>query len=319
MTELLAGKYELLRRIGSGGMADVWSAIQHGEAGLRRPVAVKRMLPALADNTDFTKMFLEEARIVSSLDHPNIVSLVDFCEAGDERLIVLELVDGMDFGRWILEHARRREPTPWTVVAAVGIDVLRALTAAHERRDESGRPAPVFHRDVTPSNILLSKYGTVKLGDFGVARAMDRVTLTTPGVVKGKLAYVAPEIVGGERAGPSTDLYSLGVVLWEALAMRRLFNGVSELELFVKVGQAAVPSLREERHDVPDSLHAVIEPLVAKSPHERFESARVAQAALTEALRAEGAFLTTDELARSVEETRASAEAHGAQDPRPTR
>ncbi|MEM9069401.1 MAG: serine/threonine-protein kinase [Myxococcota bacterium] len=185
-----AGKYELLERIGFGGMAEVWRAHAHGEAGFRRPVAVKRLLPNLAGDEVFGAMLLEEARVVAALDHPNIVQTIDFRREDDTQfLLVMELVDGINLGSWIRHHQRARETTPWPLVAMIAMDVLRALSAAHERKDEQGRASPIFHRDVSPSNVLLGKHGNVKLGDFGLARAMDRVTLTTPGVVKGKLSY----------------------------------------------------------------------------------------------------------------------------------
>ncbi len=299
--DLLLGKYALVEKAGSGGMATVWRAICHGAAGFELPVAVKRMHPGLALSEDFADMFVEEARIVSALQHPNVVRVHDFCRDELQRFfIVLEWVDGVDLGRWVKVHERSGAPTPWSLVGTVGLGVLRALAAAHGRRDVEGRPAPIFHRDVTPANVLLGPYGEVKLGDFGLARAMDRVTLTTPGVVKGKLAYVAPELVGGARASVGSDLYSLGVVLWEALAGRRLFEGENEIELFVRVGRAAVPALAGERDDLPAGLVAVVERLLAKRPEDRFLVAEEAGDALQHAIEDAGARENVAGLAASV-------------------
>ncbi|MEO0323371.1 MAG: serine/threonine-protein kinase [Myxococcota bacterium] len=299
--DLLLGKYQLVEKAGSGGMATVWRAICHGAAGFELPVAVKRMHPGLALSEDFADMFVEEARVVSALQHPNVVRVHDFCRDELQRFfIVLEWIDGVDLGRWIKSHERSETLTPWPLVGTIGLGVLRALSAAHGRRDADGRPAPIFHRDVTPSNVLLGPYGEAKLGDFGLARAMDRVTMTTPGVVKGKIAYVAPEMVGGARASVGTDLYSLGVVLWEALAGRRLFEGKNEIELFVRVGRAAVPPLAEERDDLPPALIAVIETLLAKRPEERFLVAELAADALRSALETAGVRASAERLAASV-------------------
>ena len=211
-------------------MATVWRGCVRGAAGFARTVAIKRMLPSLSESEDFAAMFVEEARVVADLSHPNIVQVQDF--GLDERggyFIVMEWVEGLDLGRWLFSHRRDRVPTAWQSVVTVGAAIARALYCAHERVDGEGRPAPVFHRDVTPSNILIDVYGVPKLSDFGLARAMDRITLTTPGVVKGKLAYVAPELVGGHKASSASDVYSLGVVLWEALAGRRLFEAGNAL------------------------------------------------------------------------------------------
>ena len=301
----LAERYELIERIGTGGMAEVWRALLHGEAGFRRPVAIKRVLPNLATQQEFAAMFVEEARVVSMLQHPNLVQVHDFVRDAKGRFfIVMELVEGLDLGRWILHFVQRGEPTPWRVVAAVGAQIARGLAAAHGRTDEQGQPAPIFHRDVTPSNVLLGVHGTAKLTDFGLARAMDRVTMTTPGVVKGKLAYVAPELVSGQRASAGSDLYSLGVVLWEALAGRRLFGQVDDMKLFMLVGQGAAAPLAEHRAGRPPALYQVIERAMARRPEERFASGLALADALGAVLRAEGADVDPVELGTHVADVR---------------
>ncbi|MBX3249360.1 MAG: serine/threonine protein kinase [Myxococcales bacterium] len=284
----LGGRYELLDVVGRGGMASVWRAHHHGVAGFRRPVAIKQLLPSLAANDHVAAMFVEEARVVSELSHPHVVQVHDFGRDDDgQYFIAMELVEGTDLGSWIVRHVKVGKPTPWRQVVAIVQDALRGLAAAHERRDEKGVRAPVFHRDLTPSNVLISRHGQAKLADFGLARAMDRVTMTSPGVVKGKIAYVAPEMIAGARASEGSDLYSLGVVLWEALAGRRLYEGVSDLELFVRVGRGEVPPLREVRTDLPEGLCAAADRLLAKHPDERFRSAAAAREALRDVLRAD--------------------------------
>ncbi len=272
---LLGGRYELVEPAGGGGMATVWRGRVRGAAGFARTIAIKRMLPSLSESEDFAAMFVEEARVVADLSHPHIVQVQDFGQ--DERggyFIVMEWVEGLDLGRWLFAHRRAGLATPWPCVARVGGAIARALHCAHERADADDRAAPVFHRDVTPSNILIDVYGVPKLSDFGLARAMDRVTLTTPGVVKGKLAYVAPELVGGQKATAASDVYSLGVVLWEALAGRRLFEAGNELELFVKVGASQIRPIDELRSDLPEGLGACVQRATEKLMPNRYVDAR---------------------------------------------
>jgi serine/threonine-protein kinase len=297
----IAGKYQLTEPLGEGGMAMVWKGLTLGAAGFSRRVAIKRVLPELAHDTKFAAMFVEEARVVSELAHPNIVQVHDF-DHDDEGnyFIVMEYVDGIDLDKWIDGYARAGERAPWHYVAAIGIEVLRALTAAHERKDSLGRPSPVIHRDVTPTNILLGKNGIVKLADFGLAKAMDRASMTKPGTVKGKLAYMAPEVLTGRAANERSDLFCLGIVLWEALCGRKLYQGRTDLEIIMKARDANVPSLLETRPDTPAALAEVIHVALEKDPADRFESAREMQRALAAILRSQPEPTDADPLGQSV-------------------
>jgi serine/threonine-protein kinase len=172
------------------------------------------------------------------------------------------------------------------VVTAIVIDLLRALGAAHGRRNADGHPAPVFHRDVTPANVLVSVGGHVKLTDFGMARAMDRATVTAPGVLKGKMPYMAPEYIGGAEATPKTDLWSAGAILWEALALRRVRDHSDPVKIYGMASKPATP-IRELRPDIPEALAEVVMRSLAISPAERFGSAQEMLQALTAVLRAE--------------------------------
>lgn len=297
----LGAKYELISVLGRGGMATVWRAVLHGEAGFRREVAIKQLLPGIAGSEELATMFVEEARVVSALQHPNVVQVFDFGRGEDGRyFIVMELVEGLDLGTFIVRHVRLKRASTWPIVAAIGVDVLRGLGAAHERRDDHGMRAPVFHRDLTPSNVLVSRYGVSKLADFGLARAADRATVTAPGIVKGKLAYVAPEMVAGARASAASDLYSFGIVLWEALASRRVHDDVSEMELFVRVGRGDIPSITTARDDLPRGLVAVVDRLLAKHPKDRYTTAREAQLALGNLLRLEREHVSAEDVATYV-------------------
>jgi serine/threonine-protein kinase len=281
------GKYELLDKIGEGGMAIVWRATMHGAAGFTRRVAVKKIKQHLHATDRYIRMFVEEARVGSELAHPNIVQVVDFTtDAAGSYYLIMEWVEGLDLAAFCNSYARASEKPPWHLVVGIGIGALRGLAAAHERRRDDGTHAPVIHRDISPHNILLASNGVAKLSDFGLARARDRIeSLTGPGVVKGKLGYWAPEIAGGGEANQASDLYSMGIVLWECLAMERLFDGATQVALFRQVSQGVTKQLVERRADLPPRLLAAIHRALHPDPAERFPSARAMAQELAEVLR----------------------------------
>jgi serine/threonine-protein kinase len=225
----IGNKYELLEPVGEGGMAKVWRGVTHGAAGFTCRVAIKRVLAKLASDAAFVAMFVEEARVVSELQHPNIVQVHDFDQDDEGRyFIVMEWVDGVDLEEWVKSFDGR--PTPWPLVVAIGVEILRGLAAAHERIDGAGRPAPIIHRDVSPSNIMLSFDGSVKLVDFGIAKAFGVTPLvrTQRGALKGKFGYMSPEQTQHQDIDLRSDLFSAGIVLHETLSGRRLFKGQNE-------------------------------------------------------------------------------------------
>lgn len=283
---VLAGKYELIERAGAGGMAVVWRARTLGAAGFTRLVAIKRIIPHLSQNPDFVAMFVEEARVVSELQHPLITQIHDFGkdDAG-QYFLVMEWVEGCDLAQLARSFTADGGHLPWTIAAAIGIEILGALGAAHERKTSDGARAPVYHRDVTPQNILLSTNGFVKLTDFGIARAMDRATMTQPHSLKGKLSYVAPERLRSKPATAQSDIFGVGVCLWEALAGRPLYDAPTDMEVMFKVADAVVPDVREIREDVPDELHAVLQTALAKEPADRYGTAHMMARMLAEILR----------------------------------
>jgi len=282
----LAGKYELLALAGEGGMAEVFRAQTCGAAGFTRPVAVKRILPHLTDNDEFVRMFVEEARVVSELSHPNVVQIHDFDQDEDGAyFLVMEWVEGLSLLDWSEAHRGAGVLTPWPLVAAIGIEVLKALGAAHERRSQDGAHHPIYHRDVTPQNILLGVGGVVKLADFGLARAMDRARMTAPDVVKGKLSYLSPELTRGGEASAQTDIFGLGIVLWETLTGRKLFDGSGPLQVLEAVKAAEVPPLDGFRLDLPRTLEDVIKTALAAEPEQRYASTRKMVRALSNLLR----------------------------------
>ena len=283
---MLAGKYELLEKAGAGGMAVVWRARTLGAAGFSRPVAIKRIIPHLSCDPDFVAMFVEEARVVSELQHPLITQIHDFGQDEEGHyFLVMEWVDGCDLEQLARSFTADGGRLPWPVAAAIGIEVLAALHAAHTRVGADGSRAPVFHRDVTPQNILLSTDGFVKLTDFGIARAMDRATMTQPNALKGKISYVAPERLKNAPATVQSDLFGVGVCLWEALAGKQLYDAPSDMQVMFMVAEANVPDLRELRDDIPDDLMEVLRMALAKDANDRWGSAHVMARKLAELLR----------------------------------
>jgi eukaryotic-like serine/threonine-protein kinase len=257
-------------------MAVVWRAEMRGAAGFARPVAVKRMKPELLRGQVYAAMFVEEARVGAELAHPNIVQVFDFCQDSDGLYcLVLEWVEGLDLKAFANYYRQQKRAIAWPLVAAIAVGTLRGLAAAHERVSATGASAPVIHRDVSPSNIMLGINGLVKLTDFGLARARDRLhSLTAPGIVKGKVGYLAPETIKGEPVSIHSDIFGMGVVLWETLAGRALYTGATDAEILRKVQRAEVVPLDKERSDLPPRLTQIIHQALAPKPAGRFPSAR---------------------------------------------
>jgi serine/threonine-protein kinase len=229
----------------------------------------------LASQPAYVAMFVEEARLGSVLQSPNVAEVHDFVHDRGNYYMILEWIEGVDLGTWIRWHAGRNEPTRWELVAAVAVGILRGLAAAHERTGPDGRALPVVHRDVSPHNVLLTNRGMVKLIDFGLALAPDRPTETTePGIVKGKMSYLAPEIVSGGRPVPGSDQFACGSVLWEALVGRKLFDGTTDYETYTRLRDCVVPPLRPLRPDVPAAFVSIIQRALSPKIDQRFPSTR---------------------------------------------
>ncbi len=269
----VGGRYGLVEVIGVGGMATVWRAVQHGSAGFSREVALKKMRPEFAALQHYLAMFLEESRVGSELQHPNLVQVYDLCEDDEGALyLVMEWVRGLDLNSFVRSFEEGR--TPWALVVAIGVGALRGLAAAHERRTRDGQRSPIIHRDVSPHNLLLGLDGVVKLGDFGCAFARDRLNrLTGPGIVKGKLRYLPPEAARCEAPTVAGDVFSMGAVLWEALVGRQLFEG-ADLDVFRMLAAGQIARLDERRTDLPPELVRVVHRALAFHPQDRYETAR---------------------------------------------
>jgi len=269
-------RIELVEIAGHGGMSTVWRGWLHGAHGFKRPVAVKHMSPQLAKQQMYRDMFFEEARVGSLLEDPNIPQVYEYILAGSDHYIVMEYIEGVNLSTLLrFTTERRGQRMPWELVAALGIGLLRALSAAHERVDAEGRPAPIVHRDVSPNNVMISAKGPAKLIDFGLSFAPDRrCGDTDPGVAKGKLPYLSPEIARGHRPSPASDQFAAGSVLWESLIGTRLFDDADRALAFQRLASADITPIREHRDDVPADLAYVIERALALPTEERFPSTR---------------------------------------------
>jgi serine/threonine protein kinase len=269
------GRYVLLRRIGVGGMAEVFRAKTFGAEGFVKDVVIKRILPAFNEDPDFVTMFINEARLAARLQHANIVQIFDFNQIDGVYYIAMEWVDGTDLRRVINKGRRRAMPIPIRAAVHVGVETLKGLHYA-STRTEDGVPLDLVHRDISPHNLLVSLAGEVKITDFGIAKVAALASATRSGMLKGKLTYMSPEQVSGQSMDCRSDLFSVAIVLWEMLAGRRLYHGDTEAELFAQVKRAEVPSPRAVRPEVPEELDAVILRMLAAEPDARYESAAAA-------------------------------------------
>ncbi len=279
------GPYELLQRIATGGMAEVYLARREGPHGFQKLVAVKRILPQLARDPDFTAMFVDEARVCAKLGHPNIVQVFDFGEHNGELYMAMELVDGTTGARLIRAAAAQDEEIPLDVSLHIALSVLRGLEYAHAARDEEGVSLSLVHRDVSPGNVLIDRSGAVKLTDFGIARATEVEPRTEAGQLKGKLGYMSPEQVVGRPLDARSDLFTLGIVLAELVMLRPLFSGGSELDVLMRIRDADLAALDRSASRVPDDVRNVLYRALTKDPLLRYPTASAFAEAIEELVR----------------------------------
>jgi serine/threonine-protein kinase len=276
---LTLGRYQLLSRLAVGGMAEVYLARQGELSGFKTLVVVKKVLPHLAVKPDFIAMFLDEARIASMLDHPNIVRITEVGRAGDEYFLAMELVQGKPLASILQQSEKAKTPIPHHLAALSVANAAAGLHHAHQLTDASGHPLGLVHRDVSPQNIMVSFEGSVKVIDFGIARALGRLGDTVAGSLKGKLGYMAPEQARGEQVDARADLFSLGVVLWECVAGRRLFLRENELATLRAVAYEPIPSV-SKLVEVDPALGAIVRRAVTRNIDERFQDAEEMRIAL---------------------------------------
>ncbi len=268
------GRFELLIEMGQGGMATLYLARIRGPEKFQKLVAIKTIHDHLARNQDFLNMFLDEARIAALIDHPNVVTIFDLGEISGRYFIAMEYVHGQTLTDILKTAVKRPDDFPWHLACRIVSDAASGLHAAHELRSADGTPLGVVHRDVSPQNILISYTGTVKVVDFGVAYASERLSETVTGTLKGKLAYMSPEQAGGSQVDRRSDVFSLGVVLWESLAKRRLFKRANEAATLMAVREGEVPSLRKIGVQIPVALERVVMKALARDRDERYQTAQ---------------------------------------------
>ena len=274
------GPYELLDKIGEGGMAEVWKARATGAAGFQRILVVKKILPMFAKNKAFIDMLVAEAKLCSALHHPNIVPIFDLGVIDGIYYVTMEHVDGVDLLQVLQRAARRQMRVPTEVALFVAGEVARGLAYAHAAVDHEGRPLNIIHRDVSPANVMVGTRGEVKLTDFGVARA-DLEIETRRGAasivrhdgLKGKLSYMSPELVSGGEIDHRSDIFAVGTLIYEMLTLKRLFMGKSELQTMANVRKARI-TRRIERHDyIPRPVQDIIRTALAREPSARYQNA----------------------------------------------
>ncbi len=268
------GRYQLLKKLATGGMAQIYLARQVGPEGFEKLLVVKRILPHLAENDDFITMFLDEARIAARLNHPNIVQIFDLGAQDDSYFIAMEYIHGEDVRR-VWKHADKvGKPIPLALICRIIIDACAGLDYAHKKTDASGRPLGIVHRDISPQNILVSFEGGVKVVDFGIAKAADQATVTRSGVLKGKYSYMSPEQAGGQHIDCRTDIFALGVVLYELLTGTRLFKRATDIQTLNAVTECNIAPPSEINTRVPTDLDDIAMRALAKDRDARFPEAR---------------------------------------------
>ena len=294
------GRYELLVRIGKGGMASVYLARMTGEAGFSRLYALKVLHPHLGEHPEFVDMLMDEARIASRLHHPNVVSTVDLGNDAGRYFMVMDYVEGVALDRLL---RRQEETRPPEILVTIAIDALRGLHAAHQLTDDAGQPLHLVHRDVTPGNVIVGADGTARIADFGVAKARARITKTNPGIVKGKAGYIAPEVVLGRAIDGRADVFSMGVLLYNALTGTTLFDTDDLASSLTQLLREDVPPPSTVGLEPPPLFDAPILAALHREPQLRYESAREMAQALSDALALYGRRAEPEDIGQWVEET----------------
>lgn len=267
------GPYKLIERISVGGMAEVYKATEHGVEGFERTVAVKRILPHIAEDDEFITMFKDEAKIAGQLNHGNIAQIYNLGQQGDSFYIALEYVAGKDLRNIFTRCQQQGRPMPIAQACFIVMKVGEGLDYAHNKRDKHGRHLNIVHRDVSPPNVLVSYEGEVKLIDFGVAKAAGRVSRTQAGILKGKFGYMSPEQVRGMPLDRRSDVFSLGVVLYECLVGQRLFQGDTDFATLEMVRTVDVPAPSSKNPEIPKDLEAIIMKSLSGEPETRYQTA----------------------------------------------
>ncbi|MBL8682340.1 MAG: serine/threonine protein kinase [Myxococcales bacterium] len=310
-------RYRVIERLESGGMAEVFRGEAESLAGFKKAVAIKRVLPHLAQNDKFIRMFLDEARLCARLNHANIVQVFDIGHVENTYFIVMEFVDGVNL-KAIIEYLRNRgQGVPIPVAVYLSMQICNGLQYAHELQDSDGSTLGIVHRDMSPPNVLVSKRGEVKIVDFGLAKATTQLEKSEQGMVKGKFGYLAPETALGQEVDAQVDVFAVGIMLWEMIANKRLFLADSDWATVQLVQKAQIPSLRKFNAEVPPDLEAVINKSLAKDKNERYRTAEALAQDLGEFLAKHRMAVNSFDIAKITKEAIEERRAQKAKEKRP--
>jgi len=267
------GEYKILKKIATGGMAEVFLAKRIGMKGFEKLLAIKRILPQFSENEEFIAMFIDEAKLAAKLSHRNIVPIYDFGSQQGSYYIAMEYILGKDLRSILKKSKERGERLPLAQCAYIITEAAKGLEYAHTLKDHFGKPLQIIHRDISPQNILISYEGEVMLADFGIAKAASKSTETRAGVLKGKILYMSPEQAWGKPIDRRTDLYSLGVILYEMVTQRKIFDADSEFSMLEKVRNALVEFPPNVFENIPNNFLQVVQKALDKNPDHRYQSA----------------------------------------------
>jgi serine/threonine protein kinase len=291
------GKYYLLELISVGGMAEIYKAKAFGVEGFERLLAVKKILSSIAEDESFIEMFVDEAKIAGQLNHPNIAQIFDLGKVDDSYYIALEYISGEDL-KTIFERARRiGAEVDIPQICYIVMKVCEGLEYAHNKKDSQGNPLNIVHRDISPQNILLSYEGEVKIIDFGIAKAQGKTSQTQVGVLKGKFSYMSPEQVRGLHVDHRSDIFSLGIVLYEMLTLERLFLGESDFDTLEKIRKVEMSPPSLYNPNIPDELEEIVLKALAQDPDDRFQSTGAFAEALERFMRNQDYYYKNTDLA----------------------
>lgn len=277
------GRYYLLEKLATGGMAEIFKAKTSGAGGFEKFVAVKRLLPQCSADKEFISMMIDEARLTVTLTHANIVQVYDFDKVGDDYFISMEFINGINLKDIICRCQQNSIKIPEDIATYIASEVCKGLDYAHGKKDSHGKPLGIVHRDISPQNILISYEGEVKIVDFGIAKAAMNISHTMTGILKGKIAYMSPEQAVGTGIDYRSDIFSTGVVLYETLMGEKLFSGESQLEVLNKIRVAHIDTEKLPK-TVSSEIRKILTRALARDAKKRFFSAGEMQAALTKYL-----------------------------------
>lgn len=274
------GRFQLLLEMAQGGMATLFLARLSGPVNFQKLVVIKKIHDHLAGEQEFIEMFQDEARIAALIHHPNVATIFDMGTVDKSYYIAMEYVHGHSMAEFMRAAKRIDQKLPWTIAARMIADAAAGLHAAHELTTPDGRPLNVVHRDVSPQNLLMTYDGHVKVVDFGIAYAAEKISHTSDGTIKGKIAYMSPEQASSAPLDRRSDVFSLGIILYEAVTMKRLFKARNDAATLYRVLECVVPPPTSIQPDLPSDLEAIIMKALAKDPEQRYGSAGELEQAL---------------------------------------